>query len=508
MRREAIRMQAASITYMSNTASCPETSAETGSASQGLKISSALQAQTTSTLFTTILQQGITVNVPLNTVQSLAAGDTSLIAGTDDTKKTDEDVSVDVCSLLMQLMVMNSSVQSDSGGGNAESGDEAVNGILSVGNVSQTATGTALADSDAVSAILQNDSQAASVLTALAASVSTDAGNDGQQTGDTTGTNMNAVLTSIAQALKSELQQGVALQNTQAAGTDDTGAVAASTEVTGAEVLASAAENAADVGEVSSSQNAVISLVKKENSTSAASMSGVKAANQSEAVLQTDQSAAAGDGTSGKAAAVTQSSGESSVTADTDDSSSGSSSHEKNKNDAVGTAENGANQVLSGTENKSVTLTEKTSAVERALNSFTDDLRSLQSGSQEIKIVLEPESLGVLTISVINSESGISVKIKSEDKSVAAIISSHIQNLVSSMQNKGITVDDVDVAYSQTGQNTSFTQQSFTQSGSEGSKGYSSNTNIVQNSDTQNAEPFQEYYNDDQSEDSTVVYRA
>ncbi|MGI5935665.1 MAG: flagellar hook-length control protein FliK [Oscillospiraceae bacterium] len=94
---------------------------------------------------------------------------------------------------------------------------------------------------------------------------------------------------------------------------------------------------------------------------------------------------------------------------------------------------------------------EKSVAVERALNSFLEDLRSTESGGREIRIVLEPESLGELRISVTSTEKGIVAKIKSEDREICAIISDQIQKLVQSMENKGITVENVDVLFEQAG---------------------------------------------------------
>lgn len=149
---------------------------------------------------------------------------------------------------------------------------------------------------------------------------------------------------------------------------------------------------------------------------------------------------------------------------------------------------------------------EKTAAVEKALNRLTDDLRSIKSGRQEIKIVLEPESLGVLTISVLKTENGISAKIRSEDKEVAAAITDQLQKLISSMQNKGINIKEVDVAYSQTEQNMSFLSHGFSQSREETSSGYNMPRNRSAESETPDTDPWQGYYGGTTG-DTTVDYR-
>lgn len=148
----------------------------------------------------------------------------------------------------------------------------------------------------------------------------------------------------------------------------------------------------------------------------------------------------------------------------------------------------------------------KAAAVEKALNKFADDLRSIKGGSQEIKIVLEPESLGVLTISVLKTENGISAKIRSEDKEVVAAITDQVQKLISSMQNKGINVKEVDVAYSQTEQNMSFLNHGFSHSREDTSKGYAMPRNRSTESETPETDPWQGYYGGT-SGDTTVDYR-
>ena len=104
---------------------------------------------------------------------------------------------------------------------------------------------------------------------------------------------------------------------------------------------------------------------------------------------------------------------------------------------------------------------DKSASVEKALSKLTEDLKSVEHGVSEIKIVLEPESLGKLTISVSRTENGITARIKSDDKEICGIISGQIQKLVAAMEESGIKIKDVDVLFGgSTGQDLSFTQNS------------------------------------------------
>lgn len=103
-------------------------------------------------------------------------------------------------------------------------------------------------------------------------------------------------------------------------------------------------------------------------------------------------------------------------------------------------------------------IIDKTAAVEKALNQMINEMKYVESGSTEIKIVLEPEHFGELSIFVSRTENGISAKIKSNDSEVCAIIGDHIQMLIQSMENKGLQIKDVHVVYSDMEQNLTFSQ--------------------------------------------------
>lgn len=474
-------MQAALITCIAS--NCAEPSAEAVSSGQVMRVNSALQSQTTDTLFTTILQQGIAVNIP---VHALAPGadDIQLMLNSEETKKAGRDEAVDVCSLLMQLMVMNSADQSGgNNGGNTNADEKAMNGILSVINEISLTTGGTIPEGldNAAAVILQNDGKAANILSVLSASDNTAASNNGQPKGSASGTQLDAVLAGITKALESEMKQNGAVQDVQAASTvainEDMKTTAASRGING-------------------------------NLPGAAINECSKTAGQPEGAVVPSADVTAEKVTSAGPAAKGNSTN-SNTAGDNAESIIGERvSLERNRNDDAETIGNPVNQVLSETGFKGETMAEKTAAVERALDRFTDDIRNLRSGNQEIRIVLEPESLGVLIISVMKTESGISAKIKSEDKEVAAIISEHLQKLISSMQSKGITVDDVDVVYSQTEQNTSFTQHSFSQARDESSRGYTFSGDKNHDTDTSSNDIWQNFHSGETSSDTTVDYRV
>lgn len=477
-------MQTALLTYVAS--NCSETSAEAVSSGQGLRVSSALRSQKTDTLFTKILEQGIAVNVPI-----ILGGDAAQVISTDDGNGSDQDAAADVCSLLAQMMVMQSSGQPD---GTEIADGKNVNGILSVINEVGTAADSELKGLEhAASVILQNNGKAAEVLSAKAAARSAADMNEGPANSKAAGKPFETVLSGIAEAMKNELTRNKTAVGAEALGTTENTAAAAGTVVS------------------SELQNIVISTGLKENRPATANNDGSKTAVLPEELSMASSGTASA--TQNKAAAGPAASGSNSNnndpgTSQDESSFGGHISRDKNKTNEAGTAANGANQMQRGAEIKGETMAEKTASIERALNSFTNDLRSLRSGNQEIRIVLEPESLGVLIISVLKTDSGISAKIKSEDKEVVAIISDQLQKLVSSMQNKGIKVNDVDVVYSQTEQNTNFTQQGFSQARDESSRGYKPSADSTREAEASMNDVWQNFYSGETDSDAMVDYRV
>lgn len=115
---------------------------------------------------------------------------------------------------------------------------------------------------------------------------------------------------------------------------------------------------------------------------------------------------------------------------------------------------------------------DKNTAVERAFSDFSLDLKTLRTGEQELKIVLEPESYGEISITVKKCDEGINAKIKSVDREVCAAISNHVQKLISAIESKGVTVSQVDVIFSQAEGGMDFSQSFSSDSGAQ-QRGYS-----------------------------------
>ncbi len=481
-------MQAAAITYIQAASNGVETAAEvipsghtmTG---HGMRVNAAMQSRPEDTLFTTILQKGIAVTAQLDPMVALSPGDIPLIAH-DDAKNKSEDELSDVCTLLMQLMAMNSNGRTN--GGSAEDADEkSQNDILGgIGGIPDDSVGaTQKGLENAAAVIMDNEGKAAEVLSILA-----EAGNKaGQGQAATAVAPFETALAGITDALKNEQKQ-----NDTAGEAPEAGGIANLFGEAAAEAIAgdATAEPATNV------------LAAKDDK--------APAAGRQEKAPEINSALSASEAAEIKGVAPYD---DNKADIDKADINKGESSFErllsrdKNRNDGTVSAESGANQMISAPGAKDVTAAERASAVERALNSFADDLRSLRSGSREIRIVLEPESLGVLTISVIRTQSGISARIKSEDKDVAAIISEQVQKLISSMESKGITVQDVDVSYSQAEQNTGFAQHGFSQARDE-SKGQSLPPGNNPGEDAPNTELWQTHYDGEADSDVTVDYRV
>jgi flagellar basal-body rod modification protein FlgD len=358
----------------------------------GMKMNAAAQTRPADTLFTTILRRGIDVTARPDPTVALGSGDIPLIAN-DDAKKEGEEELSDVCTLLMQLMAMNAGGRTE-GSGTEDADEKSQNGIFSVLGGLTDVTDDAATNGleNAVTVILDNGGKATEVLSVLAATGEKAV----QGEASTAGASFETALTGITEALKNELA---------------------------GDALPDGAENAA-----AENGNTAAFTVMEDSDTG--TMEARKQTAMRDRPLDPADSAA---GTAGMAKAGIASSGSDNSGNSDGKGKSGFSalvSREESRNDAPGAAESSAYQMVSAAGTAEVTAAEKTTAVEKALSSFADDLRNIRGGSQEIQIVLEPESLGVLTISVIKTESGISAKIKSEDKEVAAIISSRSISLL------------------------------------------------------------------------------
>ena len=84
-----------------------------------------------------------------------------------------------------------------------------------------------------------------------------------------------------------------------------------------------------------------------------------------------------------------------------------------------------------------------------------EDLRGTESGGRKPHCTGAGKSGRTAHIRYQHGN-GIVAKIKSDDREICAIISDQIQKLVQSMENKGITVENVDVLFEQAGRDMGF----------------------------------------------------
>ncbi|SHH83726.1 hook-length control protein FliK [Sporobacter termitidis DSM 10068] len=490
-------MQATSLIIMPAAANTVDPAGEASSSGQGIRVNSANQKKSRDSLFTAILQKGIKRNAP----SGLSSGNVSGTGDADRTGEKEADDASDVCSLLMQLLVMNVAPAPTSAGG-AQAGEEGdsrastgpdglVTDIGGPGGL--LATGDLLQQSAAFLAALPQDdaAKAAEILKALTAG---DSGDGGIQNG----TDVAAALAGITEALKENLPQKTPdlTQNLSnfVQNTSEPDGQAAS-DIATIDATAPAPPEASDGAPADPRLTAAPAGVRQTGARTAEVRSGTDPSGRLAAMQD-----AAPTAENVKAVESTAAGGESENGAEL-------GARDKSKADETDSTGTATQQVTAGASFKGETAAEKTAAVEKALNRFAEDLRGFQGGPQEIKIVLQPESLGTLTISVTKTETGITAKIKAEDREIVAAISDQLQKLVSSMESKGIRLTNVDVVYSQTEQNTGFGQQHFDRGRDDTPKGFTFTPGKYQDSDANGADFWQEYYGGETSGDATVDYR-
>lgn len=455
-------MRASLFTFMQNTV---DQSADAGAANNGIRINSAGRAGQPETLFTTILRNGIAIKVPGKQANGIMPEDLQMSVVTEGAEDPDTEDSADVCTLMMQMMMQSASSQPLGHNSSAAAEEKAMNGVVGVirNIIDADQSVTPNGPEKAATVILQNDGQAAEVLGAMA-----ETNDDKAATAFAADMGTKGPVAGIAKALSDEMKNA----GTKADVIQTVGAPEQKDAANRQHIIQPAVGNSADEDNMQGSFEKQAQTVFAEAVSKADKpMAGVA------------ESAAAGEG----------------------------EGNPMIRNDRKMSTTGIENTAIQGQTADSLpddnTVIEKTAAVENALNRFTEDLKSVQSGSQEIRIVLEPESLGVLTITVLKTESGISAKIKAEDKEIVALISDQLNKLVSSMQDKGITVDDVNVVYSQTERQMDFSQHGFSQARDGSSSGYQSYSDKTKEADDINHDFWQSYSGDDDSGDTAVSYR-
>ena len=475
-------MQTALVTYLQaapNTAETPGEAAAAGHAGSGMRVNSASRSGKNDTKFTTILEQG--KGIAADTApEEPGSADVTPPADADMTAEVDEEAAADACGLLAQLIVINTAAQA--GGGQEPSGGKEGGRRDLISAVD--------GQPDAPPGMMpESIESAASVLNAqaeieLKGEAESNGRTAGPQEGKPPAASFDEVIGGIAGALKNELNRNGTAPDTKAAGTD-TAAV---------QNPALPAEN----NWVSAAGDQSPALPDENNGVPTADRTG-------DIAVKSASVPSAGTAEHENADVPT-------IPLKTDADSGGSTSDGPGMRKKINGAAAAAVRpegLPQDTGVKSAAITaEKAAAVERALNRFTDDIVSVRGGSREIRIVLEPETLGAVTISVIKNENGITAEIRSEDREIAAIISDQVHKLVSSMESKGIKVNDIDVAYSQTEQDTGFTRHGFSQARDESPRGGAPPAERDFADDTLNPEIWQTLYDGGTNGDTTVDYRV
>jgi flagellar hook-length control protein FliK len=417
-------------------------------AGPGLRMSSRQQSETKSTLFTEILNHKGTV-LGDQTEAGLHTGEET--AGNTDETDDGYGADSDVCGLLMQMLLMN-----NSSSGQQVNGENA--GASELGAANSTVGNLAAATVTLQPNIKQPDAEPMeqTELPVLAdAAVETADGLQGMSS-DFREKLMDAI------ARTSQLEGGNPVQD----GTATEKTVAAQS------VLAADAQGQDQAAQTGAGSAADVLKNSFGQAVSAAAQNSGLRNGQTDTVrdlkAQLKETGAAASDTSAKGIETADKAVLADVQAavgDQPDDGKGELLSDDDKGSAMGRDESDAailNRTFTNTSSYGgVDAAETTAAVEKAFNRFADDVKSLQAGVNEIKIVLEPESLGTMVISVVRTENGISAKIKADDKQVCEAISGQIQKLVSSLESRGIHVEDMDVSYSQADQSNGFNQQNF-----------------------------------------------
>lgn len=124
--------------------------------------------------------------------------------------------------------------------------------------------------------------------------------------------------------------------------------------------------------------------------------------------------------------------------------------------------------------NSPVNRSESTENFPKALktgtaNQISDAVRQAAgTGRTEVKIHLNPEELGPISIKIVSQNGVLSVEISADNRSTGQLIASSMHELTQSMQDRGITMDKAEVSYagSTLDASTQGQQQSSQQQGS------------------------------------------
>lgn len=147
--------------------------------------------------------------------------------------------------------------------------------------------------------------------------------------------------------------------------------------------------------------------------------------------------------------------------------------------------------------------------VENLFDTMVEKIQLSKAGiSDKMEIQLKPDNLGKVSIELINANDGLKVKIQADDISVKSLISGQINQLIQSLNDKGIRISNVDIVY------TGIAGQGFDQSKTRQEENKQSNTRSyrINSRLNQSEQPFSIWTDNDMADiDSTVSsveYRA
>ncbi|HHT17226.1 MAG TPA: flagellar hook-length control protein FliK [Papillibacter sp.] len=146
-------------------------------------------------------------------------------------------------------------------------------------------------------------------------------------------------------------------------------------------------------------------------------------------------------------------------------------------------------------------------AAERALMRFSQDLLQLRTGVSEIRITLEPESLGELTISVMKTDGGVSARIFSPDRDVCSAVADKLPILMQAIEKNGLTMQDLEIIHTPAGFNNQNAPQPGNSGRQGGRRGQSFRAFATLSGDDESTF-WSDFHQNGRPEDATVVYRV
>jgi flagellar hook-length control protein FliK len=159
-----------------------------------------------------------------------------------------------------------------------------------------------------------------------------------------------------------------------------------------------------------------------------------------------------------------------------------------NQIDAKMTNSNNISSKLANTQNQ---LLNKTDILTQMNTKFNE---MQQAGSNKVSIVLQPESLGKVSVEIMNSKDGIIAKMTTDNQQVKELFDKNVESLKASLSSQGVNVNNIKVECSHQSENNAmdFERQQFNQN----FNNQSNNQNHTNHSNSNNAVETSSYSND------------